>query len=96
MAKKNKKSSTAEESPDSPVSPEPTTLTATKSKDHKPSQPSTSALIICRNKYVLHGLPKLISIKPLPLMPLQVVYYRSSWYIIAQLKVSIFIIALKG
>ena len=59
MAKKKNKSQNNGDSPEIQVpaasAPLPTSTTSTKSKskDTKPTQqPSTSALIICRNKYV--------------------------------------------
>jgi hypothetical protein len=61
MAKKKNKSQTVGESLDTTIHPSPSLAHAAsaastpKPKDAKPPQPSTSALIICRNKYVPHG-----------------------------------------
>jgi hypothetical protein len=59
MAKKKNKSQIVGESSDGIIQPSPSpgpaaAASTAKAKDAKPPQPSTSALIICRNKYVLH------------------------------------------
>jgi hypothetical protein len=62
MAKKKNKSQTVGESSDGTIHPSPSpgsaasTASTPKPKDAKPPQPSTSALIICRNKYVPHRI----------------------------------------
>ncbi|PMD48592.1 hypothetical protein L207DRAFT_505622 [Hyaloscypha variabilis F] len=51
MAKKKNKSQNGADPSENAVPPSPSASTSTKAKDAKTSQPSTSALIICRNKH---------------------------------------------
>ncbi|KAN0117343.1 hypothetical protein V8E51_003320 [Hyaloscypha variabilis] len=51
MAKKKNKSQNGADPSGNAVPPSPSASTSTKAKDAKTSQPSTSALIICRNKH---------------------------------------------